>query len=342
MARKSSEVSIYRIAEEAGVSVATVSRVMNRRAGVSEDTRGRIDHLLRQYSFKANYPQPRRARVAIMVPEGYFSEYIREALAGIYEYAESHGILINIIIHDKKESALERVRDQQCSGVIVLLATDPEYYHDLGFSELPVIFIDYALMVKGAGIISHDSYHGACEAMRHLLDLGHRKIGFLHYSYIKADHQPRLKAYENMLRCAGIEPLPEWRVAGKPEDHYEPVQSAGIILMDQLLDQTPDVTAVLCIDDLIATGAMTSAHRHKLDIPGDISIIGFGNYQGSSCLFPPLTTVDHPVSKSGYLALKAVNEAINSPSGWTPPHEILPTSLVVRESSGPAKQTSTT
>jgi DNA-binding LacI/PurR family transcriptional regulator len=337
MARKSGEVSIYRIADEAGVSVATVSRVMNRRAGVSEHTRSRIDNLLRKYSFKANYPQPRRARVAILVPEGYFSEYVRESLVGIYKYAEKNDLQINIIVQGKSGNALEQVRDLQCSGVIILLATEPEYYHDLGQSELPVIFIDYAFMIKGAGIISHDSYHGACDAMRHLLDLGHRQIGFLHYHDIKADHQPRLKAYENMLNGAGIKAKPEWRVASKPDAHYEPLQTAGITLMDQLLMQAPEVTAVLCIDDLIATGALTSAHRHGLNIPGDISVVGFGNYQESACLFPTLTTVDQPISKAGYMAIEAVDKALNSTTQWIPPHEILPTSLIVRESTGQAR-----
>ncbi len=338
MARKSQDVSIYRIADEAGVSVATVSRVLNRRAGVSEDMRYRIDVLLRKYNFKANYPQPRSSRIAVLIPDGYFSTYLREAISGIQEYAAKVGLSVNIIIQSQDgSSALEQVRDQQCAGVIVLLATEPEYYRDLGLSELPVIFLDYAFQVKGAGMIGHDAYNGGCEAMRHLLKLGHKKIGLLRYNYIKSDHLSRLNAYEKMMDEAGIERNPNWIMCGSAEEHYSPRQSIGIILMNHLLDRTPEVTAVLAMDDLIATGAITAIHRRGLSIPGDISIVGFDNYPESSCLFPALTSVDHPISRAGYLAMEAIAKALKAPTSWTLPHTILPTSLVVRESTGPVK-----
>lgn len=336
MARKSQEISIYRIADEAGVSVATISRVMNRRAGVSEKTRGRIEQLLRKYDFKANYPQSRSARIAVIVPQGYFSSYIREALAGIYAFCENRDISINIIIHNhnKQESALEQVRDQQCVGVIILLAEEPEFYEELGKSELPVIFIDYSFRVKGAGIIGHDAYFGACEAMRHLLKLGHRKIGFLRYSYVHTDHIPRVKAYEGMLKEARVEIKPEWIVCAEEGTKYNPLQSVGIILTDKLLDRAPDITAIVCIDDVIAIGVLSGIQRRNLKIPDDISVVGFDDLPEASCTYPPLTTVFHPIFKAGFEAMASISEALENPVTWTPPVEILPTSLVVRESTG--------
>ncbi len=341
MAKKAQGVSIYKIADEAGVSVATVSRVLNRRTGVSEKTRRRIDGILREHRFTASYPQSRSARIAILVPDGYFSTYVREALGGIHDYSMTHDMSTNIIVQccGKQESALEKIRDQQCVGAIALLATEPEYYQDIGQSELPLIFIDYSFRVKGAGIIGHDSYHGACEAMRHLLELGHQKIGFLCYSHRKTDHMLRFKAYENMLAQSGIEGREEWIVKGKPEDHYSRFQTVGITLMNQLLKQAPDVTAVMAMNDVIAMGAITAIHQHGLRIPADISVVGFDNLPEASCLYPSLTTVDHPIAKAGYLAMEAIDHALKSPGGWNdPPHEILPTSLVVRQSSGPIRK----
>ena len=340
MARKSQDVSIYRIADEAGVSVATVSRVMNRRAGVSESMRLKIDSLLRKYNFQANYPKQRSARIAILTQEGNFNSYVMEVLRGIYRYTGPNGIAANIIIrsHDDQETIFEQVRDQQCSGVIVVLPEGPEEYLKLCHSELPVMFIDHPFQIEGSGFVDHDSYSGSKEAAEYLIGLGHRKIAFLCYHYMTLNMLQRFKGYENALCTAGIEIQPEWIVRGRADAHYEPVHSIGMVLAEQMLKQAPEVTAVMTVDDVISFGVLTAIQKSGRRIPEDMSVVGFDNYPMSSCLYPALTTVNHPIAEAGYLAAKAVSEALVSHGKHHLPHEILPTRLVIRESTGPVKK----
>ena len=184
MARKPQEISITAIAEEAGVSASTVSRVMNRRTGVSEETRRRVDMLLRKSNFKPNYPAPRASSIAVILPRIVFGPYVGAALTGVYTSASKSGANICIIMKSLAscESILERIRELQCSGVIVIMPDALEDEHlALCRSELPVVFVDCAVNIKGIGYIDNDSYSGAKEAAEHLLSLGHRNIAFLQW-----------------------------------------------------------------------------------------------------------------------------------------------------------------
>ncbi len=161
-----------------------------------------------------------------------------------------------------RTTTLEQIRDQQCAGVIVLL---PDYYIDehriLGDSELPVMFLDAQIAIEGAGFIDNDSYSGSCAATRHLLELGHRKIGFLRYHLSSLNQIQRFKGYENTLKEAGIQPTPTW-VAESPAPDRRIVRGIdGLRAMKHLLEQAPDITAVLAVDDEMALGAMTHLHK---------------------------------------------------------------------------------
>lgn len=340
MARHPQEVSITRIAKEGGVSVATVSRVMNRRVGVSEATRDRIDQLLRKYRFTTTYPQSRQPKVAVLIPVDDFNNYIAKALKGIFTYAREGDMEVSLVTRSThpRTTTLEQIRDQQCAGVIVLL---PDYYVDehrlLAASELPVMFLDAQIAIEGAGFIDNDSYSGSCAATRHLLELGHRRIGFLRYHLSSLNQIQRFKGYENTLKEAGIQPTPAWLAESPAPDRRNVKGIDGLRAMKRLLEQAPDITAVLAVDDEMAFGAITHLHKIGKKIPADISIIGFDNYPETEIWYPALTTVNHPIQLAGYHASKAIKDAIDNPGKWRPPQEILPTRLVVRESTGPAR-----
>jgi len=339
MPRKRQSVSITKIAEEAGVSVATVSRVMNRRIGVTEEVRGRIEQILRKYDFKANYPSPRAARIAVLLPYKTFDSYVRQILSGIYEYTEAHGLNISIIVQENnsRETILAQIRDLQCAGVIVSVpdTQEAEYCELLG-SELPVVFMDTTVASPGAGYIDNDSYSGACEAAAYLLAQGHRRIGFLQHFKPSQNQILRYKGYRDTLEKAGIKVKDTWLARESREDVFLTRGEAGMATMGRLLEQAPEITAVMAVDDNIALGAMTAIHLQGRRIPEDISVIGFDNYPETRSCYPPLTTVDHPIEKAAARAAAAIDQAIHSPGGWTPPREVLATSLVVRASTGPA------
>lgn len=340
MPRPRREISIYRIAKEAGVSASTVSRVMNRRVGVSEETRTQIDKLLRKYNFLPDYPIQRAPKIAFLIPAYYLNDYVLKALNGVFRYIDEHGMEVSIISHgnDPKTTLLQRIRDQQCSGVIVILA---EHFKGeesaLAESDLPVIFLDTQVTLPAIGFIDNDSYSGSCAATRHLLELGHRKIGYLCHSQISLNHVQRLKGYEDTLRAAGITIEEKWISRCNPDEIPAVRGLAGMHCMRQLLEQAPEITAVMAVDDDMALGAISAIRESGRTIPDDISLVGFDNYPETEIWFPALTTVDHSVEQAGYQAAQAIDNALANPGKWTPPREILPTRLVIRNSTGAPK-----
>ncbi|MEI8247423.1 MAG: LacI family DNA-binding transcriptional regulator [Lentisphaerota bacterium] len=340
MSRRSQTVNIYKIAEEAGVSAATVSRVINRRLGVGEKTRKRISDLVRGYNFTPDYPAVRTVRIAVISPASDLTEYICEAMKGVYAYANPNELMVNIIIANapRKESLRETIRDQQCSGVIAIA---PGGYmkelYTLGDTDLPVVIIDDQIDDPKIGFIDNDSYSGSVEATRYLLGLGHRRIGYLRHYDPNLDQLQRFKGYENTMKAAGAAIEKNWVLSVLPDPANEIWAMPGLLTMRRLLDQAPELTAVIAVDDSLALGAMTAIHERGLRIPEDISVLGFDNYPETQVWYPALTTVDHAIEKAGYMAIEAIHAGLLNPGQWIPPREILPTSLVIRKSTGPAK-----
>ena len=340
MARKPKDVSIYRIAEEAGVSVPTVSRVINRKPGIAEATRKRVDELLKSYNFKTNYPRSRTSKIAVVYPWSNFSDYFAKAMKSIYAYAAENELMINLIIAQScvRESLLEAIRDQQCSGVVALM---PEQYRNelsaLSDSTLPSILIDSSTEMPNIGFIDNDSYSGSCMAASHLVQLGHRKIGYITYGEMSLNQIKRLKGVENTLKMHGVELQPE-RIAKLDIKAASKIRGEnGYNTMNKLLKQASDITAVMAVDDAMALGALAAITDAGLKVPEDISLIGFDNYPETRFWRPALTTVDHPVEEAGRMAIASIHEALKNNGEWIPPKEILPTSLVVRSSTGPVK-----
>lgn len=341
MARKLQEVNIYRIAKEAGVSVPTVSRVINRKAGIAEATRNKVNTLLCHYNFRPDYPAMRTVKIAVVYPWADLTDYFCKAMKGIYSYAQQNELMINIIIVEshRKESLLEAIRDQQCSGVIALFSEQyRKELESLSATDLPTVIVDSVIDDKKIGFIDNDSYSGSCAAAKHLIELGHRKIGYLTYNEMSLNQLQRFKGGANTLISHGI-PLPPERTIKLDIDRTSPVLGEnGYITMKMLLRQAPDITAVMAVDDPMALGAMAAIHEAGLRVPDDISVIGFDNYGETAFWHPALTTVDHPLEKAGYMAIEAIHAGLTNPGQWVPPREILTTRLVIRKSTCPVKQ----
>ena len=339
MSRRTKDVSIYRIAEETGVSVPTVSRVINKRAGISEATRNKVNTVLYKYNFSPDYPAIRTVKIAVVYPFSDLTDYFRKAVKGIYEYAENNKLMVNIIIANslQNESLLEAVRDQQCSGVIALL---PECYRDkldiLVKSDLLTVLVDSMIQETNVGFIDNDSSFGTSAAVKHLLDLGHNRIAYLTYKDPSLNQLQRFKAAENTLKLHNIEFQLDSviRLGG---EQLSPIRGKnGYTAMKLLLSRREDITAVIAVDDSMALGAMTAIHEHGLKIPEDISIVGFDNYPETEIWYPALTTINHPVEQAGHMAIEAIHKGLKNPTDWIPPREILQTQLVIRKSTGKA------
>ena len=338
MARKAGKVSIFTMADELGVSPATVSRVLNNRAGVGETTRRAVLTLARKYDFKLNYPQQHQPLIATVVSsQSGISSYTSRVLTGIYDYFATHTFRVNTIVLNPESgsSILEAVREQQCSGVILI---QPMYFTEqlpqLAASGLPIMEIDSNSGIPGIGCIDNDAYSGAVELTRHLLDLGHRKIGFLLRWPDSLNHVQRLKGYRETLAGAGL-PVPDsWVVSGS-----EPCAGGGESaesMLAELLRREPRITAVIGVNDDLALGAMHRAVRSGLRVPEDLSIAGFDDSDYCRLVIPEMTSVSHPCREAGFRAAAAVADYIASNGKTILPREVLSTRLVPRRSTGPA------
>jgi len=192
-----------------------------------------------------------------------------------------------------------------------------------------------------------NNYDGATEAMRHLLDLGHRKIGFVGESFPGSGTSPRgrgipqerFDAYRDALERAGAEFDESWIVIGpypREEGGWGGLY-AGDTYMRRLLTQAPDITAVFAVSDHVAAGAYQALYSRGILVPRQISVIGFDDTFGRY-LAPPLTTIRQPMAEMGYkaasLAITLIDEG--TPRTSTPLTEFCSTQLIVRESTARA------
>jgi DNA-binding LacI/PurR family transcriptional regulator len=337
MGRKPKKINITKIAREAGVSESTVSRALNHRANVGEETRRKIDELMRKYNFSLTPARPREKKIALIVGSTQFSEYVSEVFTGIYEYAEQNELTTTVVFKHKnsKQTLLQQIRDQQCAGVIVILAADINGNLDeLAESELPVILIDEAICRKGIGFIDNDSYSGSKTATEYLLELKHRKIGYIRWGIDSLNHIHRFRAYEHALKKANIEIRPDWVIQSPPSKNDDLYQT-GFNQIQILLKQAPELTAVMASNDDLAIGAISGALAMGRKVPEDLSVVGFDNYKQTAFLNPPLTTVNHPIRDCGFLAAQHIDQYLRNPQNTELPREILPTELVIRKSTCP-------
>lgn len=341
MARKTGEVSIYSIAKELGISPSAVSRVVNNRTGVSEETRRNVHVLLRKYNFKVNYPPQRKTRIAIVSANTLISLYISSVISGIRCYVQENDLMICSIMYDhsSRESLLSVIRDQQCSGVIIL---NPGHFDrdfaELDSSGLPVMLVDMTTSYPNIGFVDNDSYLGVYSAVRHLISLGHRKIGYLNGSR-NLNHLQRCKGYLNAMKDAGIDVLPAWNSPYECGVDRNEIQN-GFSMCGRLLDSAPELTAVMATNDNFALGALHAAVERGLRVPEDLSIVGFDDYEFSAFCNPSLTTVLHPSQEAGRLAALSIDRFLKS-SGKEPLlREILPTKLMIRNSTAAPRKDS--
>ena len=326
------KINIRQIAKMSGFSIASISRVINGKSGVSEENRRKINEFLKKHNYIADSHLSSAKKIALLCGENNFDDYVGRIFDGVHQYTHHHALNTSIIFSNNnlKMNALEQIRDQQCAGVIVILPLEFEQDFDiLAASELPVIIIDNVAYADGIGFIGHDAYSGSQKATEYLLEMGHRNIGYIEFGKKTYNHVQRVKAYEETLNKAGIVIKPEWREVTSLE--YSLCEGA-YKKMKILMKKAPELTAVMTSNDNLAQGAMKAVWDSGKRVPDDISIIGFDNYSQTEFLYPALTTVNHPIKEMGYLAAQKVDQYLKNPISTELTQIILPTELVIRDS----------
>ena len=340
MSAPAQRVTIREVADQAGVSIATVSRVLNGRDDVSDETRDNVTRVIRENGYSANrsarsLSAGRTGLVGVLVPLVY-PAYFAGILAGAAEALSERGMHIVLSPtggeHDREVSVLDRLHGLSDGALII----DPEESNEelVGLLESGYRFVVLdPLMPLDDRIPSVSAAHtsGADQAMRHLLELGHRRIAQITGPNGWLATEDRRRGYRAALASAGVLPDSELEKESIPE--IEPGRRAA----EELLDLPEPPTAIFAFNDNIAIGAIQAARARGLGVPEDLSVVGFDDVENATIVTPTLTTVRQPLAEMGRTAVSLLNRLLERQRFETL-HIELATRLVVRESTAPPRR----
>lgn len=325
-------VTITVIAREAGVSVPTVSRVLNGRSDVSPGTRERVEDLLRQHGYRRRSTRNPAASLIDLVFNDLDSPWAVEIIRGVEDVARSTGMgTVVSAIHGRTASArqwLQNLRARATDGVILVTSDlTPPLHAELRRLNIPMVVVDPAgVPAIDVPTIGATNWAGGLSATKHLLSLGHRRIGFIAGPNRVLCSRARLDGYGAGLAVAGLEVDPELIRQG---DFYHESGFAGA---DALLRLDRPPTAIFASSDQMAFGVYEAVRRRGLRVPDDVSVVGFDDLPESRWSSPPLTTVRQPLAEMGLLAARTVLRLAQGEDVETLRVE-LATELIVRDSS---------
>ncbi|MFE4869236.1 LacI family DNA-binding transcriptional regulator [Streptomyces sp. NPDC056682] len=326
------KVTITEIAREAGVSVPTVSRVVNGRSDVSPATRARVEDLLHRHGYRRKSSAPGDRAVLIdLVFNDLDSPWAVEIIRGVEEVAHESGVgTVVSAIHDRAGAArqwMTNLRARASDGVILVTSVlEPGLHDELRRLGVPLVVIDPAgSPASEEPTIGATNWAGGMAATAHLLSLGHRRIGFIEGPPRLLCSRARLDGYRAALDAAGV-PVDDALVV--PGDFYH---ASGFTGCNQLLDLDDPPTAIFAASDQMALGAIEALRRRGLRVPEDMSIVGFDDLPEVRWSSPPLTTVRQPLTDMGKLAARVVLDLARSVAPAASRVE-LATELVVRDS----------
>jgi DNA-binding LacI/PurR family transcriptional regulator len=321
------------VAARAGVSVMTVSRVLNGFTGVADETRERVEAAVAELGYRANTAarvlaggRSRTLGMIAVEPEHYGPVQL---LYGVEDAARSAGHALNFVTFvpgaDDLHDAVDHLRAAQVEGVVVEAPLDPvvEALADLR-ADLPLVVVggDPALPHSTVAV---DQAAGGRLATEHLLGLGHRTVHHVRGEAAWVDAAERERGWAAALHDAGAPPGRLIQGDWSAERGYE----VGTALADD-----PEVTAIFGANDQTAMGVLRALHEHGRAVPADVSVVGFDDTPDSGYLVPPLTTVRQDLREVGQRAVELLLAHVEH--GGTPQHVLVPPTLITRSSAAPA------
>jgi LacI family transcriptional regulator len=338
---KNTRVTRKHVAEMAGVSPSVVSYVINKGPRpVSQETRARVEKVIDELGYYPNelarsLRSSKTLSIGLIIPNINNPVYA-EIASSIEGICRQEGYIV-LLCNSGRDPAQEKkfieiLRAKQVDGVIMTPTQNPmELANTLQQARIPVVLLEHDL--PGVHCIAIDDFRGGQLAAEHLIDLGHRSIGYIRRSPSSACSSQRIVGYRNALETAGI-PFNRQLVV-----EAEAGQEAGFQAMQRLLALPEPPTAVLTHNDILAIGAMKAVRKAGLSIPEDISIVGYDDISSANYLTPPLTTIRFPKYELGSLAAQMILQLAQYKEDWPIKREVLPVELVIRGTTAPPKNT---
>ena len=335
------------VARRAGVSTATVSRVLAGLGGARADTRTRVLDAARELGYRpsgvARSLKLRTTQTLGLIVTDIENPFFPQLVRAVEDAARDHGfalLLCNATDDpDREASYLDLLVDRRVDGVVIAVSgLGARHGEWLAEPPLPVVLVNTVAPGMPHPSIASDNADGGRQAAAHLLDLGHRRLGVLTAGPRNADAPARVAGVRRALRDQGLDPADVPVVVGEPD------VGGGEAALGRLLAEAPGTTGVLAYNDLMAIGAMRAIRASGRTVPGDLSVVGFDDVAIAAYTDPPLTTIAQPIRDLGRWAVERLIERLSDGAGSgngrarvspAASATVLPVRLVARGSSGP-------
>lgn len=320
------------VARHARVSIATVSRTINRVPTVDKQLAERVWKSIDALNYFPN-TQARslvsgRSRLFGLLISEITNPFFPELIQGFEEIAVNNGyeILIGSTSYDlgRMDICVRRMIERNVEGVAVMtFGIEQPVLEELASRDVPMVFVDTAPPVPMGRAMLVDYHKGIREGVQHLAALGHREFSFISGPLQQRSSQLRRAAFLRSVEEIGVAPNKSWLLEG---DH---TLEGGMAAMEKLLEGSDLPTAVMCSNDMTAIGGLRVLARAGVKVPDEISVIGFDDVHLAEFVYPPLTTVRmsrKDIAREAFEALRAVRETPNRAP------QTISTSLIVRQS----------
>lgn len=308
--------TIFDVARVAGVSPSTVSRVVNEHPHIRLDTRIRVQAAMAQLGYVAHTSARTlasgRSQAVGLLAHGLESSFFLAVIQGVDQAVASSGYdLMLCTTHDRREKEAEyvaRLSHGMVDGLLIILPRGlPDYVEQLRAARFPFVLIDHDDDLPGCDMVNAANRRGARDAIDHLLDLGHRRIGFITGTDNAGSTHERLAGYREALEVAQVAFDPTLVVRG---DFLEP---RGFEATQELLALPDPPTAIFASADAAAFGVLRAARERGIRVPRDLSVVGFDDIPEAMYVDPRLTTVRQPLWEMGRAAVGRLMDMIREP-----------------------------
>ncbi len=331
------------VADLAGVSTKTVSRVVNHQKEISEATRLRVQAAIDQLDYRPNILARslihQRSNTLAVIAWGIDYYGPSRTIVGIEQEANELGysLFLSLVNHptDNHEQILDTLISRRVEGIIWAIpevGDNRKWIRSNHLDQLPPVVFLTMESRRGISVVSIDNRNGAKQAVKHLLQLGRRKIGIITGPMSWWEASERFAGWQEALAEAGLEASPS--LVAQSDDWSSVYGERG---MCALLEQSPDIDAVFASSDQIALGALGIAHQLGRRVPQELAIVGFDNIPESAFFWPPLTTIYQQLVDVGGIAVKTLHEMISARRLEREPLQPLSTTLkpelIIRASS---------
>lgn len=310
--------SLQEVARRAKVSIATVSRVLNKSDKVVPETRVVVEKALRALNYRPSRVARRlrmnagRAHLVGLIIPDIQNPFFAELARGMEDaaYANEYALLLcnSDDQLDKERFYLGVMQSEWVDGLVLppFSETDDAVV-ELIRSGMPIVCVDRRLSAVKTDVVEVDNYQGAFEAVTHLLDRGHERIGLIEGRAQVSTSRERRRGYEEALEARGLPIRKELIRAGDFK------QESGRVLAGELLSLRRPPTALFVCNNLMTVGALAAVHQRSLRVPQDIAVVGFDDLPWAEALDPPLTVVRQPAYEVGRQAMELLLKRILEP-----------------------------